>query len=203
MKQYVLTLIVIVSLSMFAGGCKTATISGNVQPSVNGGTIEPVKIPSWCGPIPQDENGKYFCAISREASTQQRANKDAQENGRFQVVNYLGTYIKSDIQRIAVNLGLESDVLDPGSADKEFLKVQAEAIANLVEVKNQEMYVINDPVKGRAYMNYVLMYFPTTKATKAAAIEAVKAKADYEYRRNNLNQEQMDRAKKLLDELQQ
>ena len=44
---------------------------------------------------------------------------------------------------------------------------------------------------------------PTTKATEAADSEAVKAKADYEYRRNNLNQEQMDRAKALLDELLQ
>jgi poly-beta-1,6-N-acetyl-D-glucosamine N-deacetylase PgaB len=78
----------------------------------------------------------WFVGISGRFATEQQAREDARRNALSTVVQYTGTLVKDKFERARTSYGLDSNVVDPTSAAREFEKQMSVNMANKVKVKN-------------------------------------------------------------------
>lgn len=116
--------------------------------------------PAWTMEEPDTKDGQmWFVGLSGKFATEQLAREDAKRNSTKSVVQYMGTLVKDKFEKARVSYGLESDVVDPTAAAREFEKQMSVNMANKVKVKNWYQEKWQTPT-GVAHVAFALAFVP-------------------------------------------
>ncbi|HAD04416.1 MAG: hypothetical protein A2091_03285 [Desulfuromonadales bacterium GWD2_61_12] len=116
--------------------------------------------PAWTMEEPDTKDGQmWFVGLSGKFATEQLARDDAKRNATKSVVQYMGTLVKDKFEKARVSYGLESDVVDPTAAAREFEKQMAVNMANKVKVKNWYQEKWQTPT-GVGHVAFALSFVP-------------------------------------------
>lgn len=124
--------------------------------------------PQWTMEEPETKDGMmWFVGLSGRFATEQLARDDAKRNATTSVVQYMGTLVKDKFERARVSYGLESDVVDPTAAARQFEKQMAVNMASKVKAKSwyQEKWQTRT---GIAQVAYLLAFVPVEEMDQTA-----------------------------------
>lgn len=165
MKRNLMLLITFIALTVILG-CASSPEPTPTQP-VPADTAQEKLIwssaperPGWTMEEPDASDGYlWFVGISGRFATEQQAREDARRNALSTVVQYTGTLVKDKFERARTSYGLDSNVVDPTSAAREFEKQMSVNMANKVKVKNWYQEKWQTPT-GVANVVFALAHVP-------------------------------------------
>jgi len=138
---------------------------------------------------PEAKDGTmWFVGLSGRFATEQLARDDAKRNATTSVVQYMVTLVKDKFERARVSYGLESDVVDPTAASRQFEKQMAVNMASKVKAKSwyQEKWQTKT---GIAHVAYLLAFVPQQEMDDTYKQTAKSMAADAERKAKEANDE--------------
>jgi hypothetical protein len=129
--------------------------------------------PIWRNQVPEPSNGfVYFVGLSSGNATERSAREQARQDVIQQALEYLGGYAKRDFQERAVSMHLDSSILDPTIAARDFV---AYANENFVDkVRTDKVYwELRRTPGGDQYFVYVLIPIPVNQSLGKFADEKI------------------------------
>jgi hypothetical protein len=87
--------------------------------------------PSWVdNPNKEsDKQNKAFTGVSRQYAMEQQARNDARLNAYIQAIDNMGVYGKRKINQVASEVGVSTDIVNPGIVQDEMTKLKSEGAA--------------------------------------------------------------------------
>lgn len=132
-KQYAIWAVLI----MFVAGCAAAKkAEDTASPGETLLWTSEEERPKWTIEEPDvDGSIMMFVGVSDRYATESGARDDAQRKATNNVVKYLGTMAKDKYEKVATSFGLDSSVVDPTSATRQYQKHLAANVAKQLKVK--------------------------------------------------------------------
>lgn len=170
--------------------CGPATVSR--QPDAGGERLlwsSSPERPAWTMEEPGEEDGTmWFVGLSGRFATEQLAREDAKRSATTSVVQYMGTAVRDQFERARTSFGLESDVIDPTGAIRQYEKLLAVNLATKVKAETyyQEKWQTET---GIAHLAYLLAYVPSAEVDAAKRDTAQALAKDAERKAKDANDE--------------
>ncbi len=87
--------------------------------------------PVWVDEPERESNSEFkaYAGVSRQYSMEQQARNDARLNAYVQAIDDMGVYGKRKIQQVASEVGVSSDIVNPGIVQDVMTKLKSEGVA--------------------------------------------------------------------------
>lgn len=114
--------------------------------------------PKWIdNPRKEDtKETKAFVGVSRQYAMEQQARNDARFNAYIQAIDNMGVYGKRKINQVVSEVGMSTDIVNPGIVQDEMTKMKSEGVAvgDVKEwhVEKWQMY------EGGRWRDYYIVY---------------------------------------------
>jgi hypothetical protein len=154
-------IVTVVVLALFALGCQSGPSIGHPQAIAVSRSPEP----EWLHTLePVGQNGfMFFVGRSVGTATEQTAVANSRQDVVDQVLEYLGGFAQREFEQRAVSVGLESAVLDPTTASRQFRDFAYQEYVR--QNPPQDVYwEYRRTPGGDAYFAYVLQAVPVAQA---------------------------------------
>lgn len=158
MKKNLMVTILLIALAALVGCASTPAQPDTAQEKMIWSSA--AERPDWTMDEPDEDDGfLWFVGVSGRFATEQRAREDARRNALNTVVQYTGTLVKNKFERARTSYGLDSNVVDPTAAAREFEKQMSVNMANQVKVKKWYQEKWQTPT-GTANVAFALAHVP-------------------------------------------
>jgi len=163
--------------------------------------------PAWTLKKPETKGGvMYVVGISMDMANEQLGRSRAMANARTEMSNYLGTLVKAKIEQANVDFGLASDVVDPTTSAREYVKQMS---ANFVaQLEGEDAYWERwQKPTGIGYRYFALCKIPQNMLNDSFRGEAAKRMQDAQRRAkeqsDRVAKEQLEKAGAMWAQLEQ
>jgi hypothetical protein len=166
------------ALATLAGCASTAPVTPPLAtPKENMIWSSAPQRPGWIYEEPVAKDGQlWFKGESNRYSTEKAAKEDARRNAQTSFVQYMGTLVKTQYERVATDYGLTSDVIDATASAREYEKQLSVNMAS--NLKTQSWYAEQwQTTTGIGWNAFVLAHVPINSlddASKSTAREMAK-----------------------------
>jgi hypothetical protein len=155
--------------------------------------LEAPERPVWVDEPERESNRDYkaYAGVSRQYSMEQQARNDARLNAYIQAIDDMGVYGKRKIQQVASEVGVSTDIVNPGIVQDVMTKMKSEGVA-LGEVTEWHVlhYEMKDGNRMRPYVVATCLFkMPRTAAQDfmEQVLRQQELAAENEQLRENIN----------------